>query len=137
LPNLIVAWLGPVKAHVIVVAVPFWLHFAVQPALQALDAYLDNTEPYSDVNVFLFEHGTKSPGIATPEEVAEVSSRHSARAHFDGLDPERFPHDIGTLGRYGRVFAQLPRARKPWSPLGISDVLRGLAEGGLFITTAG
>jgi hypothetical protein len=53
-------------ARVIVVAVPFWLHFAVQPALQALDAYLDNTEPYSDVNVFLFEHGTKSPGIATP-----------------------------------------------------------------------
>jgi hypothetical protein len=137
LPNLIVACLGPVKAHVIVVAVPFWLHFAVQPALQALDAYLDNTEPYSDVNVFLFEHGTKSPGIATPEEVAEVISRHGARAHFDGLDPERFPHDIGTLGRYGRVFAQLPRARKPWSPLGISDVLRGLADGGLFITTAG
>jgi hypothetical protein len=103
----------------------------------ALDAYLDNTEPYSDVNVFLFEHGTKSPGIATPEEVAEVISRHGARAHFDGLDPERFPHDIGTLGRYGRIFAQLPRARKPWSPLGISDVLHGLADAGLFITTAG
>ena len=118
-------------------AVPFWLHFAVQPALQALDAYLDNTEPYSDVNVFLFEHGTKSPGIATPEEVAEVISRHGTRAHFDGLDPERFPHDIGTLGRYDRVFAQLPRARKPWSPLGISDVLHGLADAGLLITTAG
>ncbi|HEY6686400.1 MAG TPA: hypothetical protein VI094_09365 [Propionibacteriaceae bacterium] len=117
-------------------AVPFWLHFAVQPALQALDAYLDNTEPYSDVNVFLFEHGTKSPGIATPEEVAEVIRRHGARAHFDGLDPERFPHDIGTLGRYGRVFDQLPRARKPWSPLGIQDALGGLADAGLFITTA-
>jgi hypothetical protein len=117
-------------------AVPFWLHFAVQPALQALDAYLDNTEPYSDVNVFLFEHGTKSPGIATPEEVAEVIRRHGARPHFDGLDPERFPHDIGTLGRYGRVFDQLPRARKPWSPLAIEDALRGLADAGLLITTA-
>jgi hypothetical protein len=117
-------------------AVPFWLHFAVQPALQALDAYLDNTEPYSDVNVFLFEHGTKSPGIATPKEVAEVIRRHGARPHFDGLDPERFPHDIGTLGRYGRVFDQLPRARKPWSPLAIEDALRGLAHAGLLITTA-
>jgi hypothetical protein len=116
-------------------AIPFWLHFAVQPALQALDAYLDNTEPYSDVNVFLFEHGTNSPGIATPDEVAEVIRRHGARAHFDGLDSERFPHDIGTLGRYSRVFDQLPRARKPWSPLSIEDALRGLADAGLFITT--
>jgi hypothetical protein len=68
-------------------AVPFWLHFAVQPALQALDAYLDNAEPYSDVNVFLFQHGTDSPGIAAPGEFAEVIRRHHARAHFEGLDP--------------------------------------------------
>ena len=100
-------------------AVPFWIHFAVQPALQALDAYLEDAEPYSDVHVFLFQHGTNSPGIARPAELAEVISRHDARAHFDGLDPERFPQDIGMLGRYGRVFDQLPRARQPWSPLPI------------------
>jgi hypothetical protein len=115
-------------------AVPFWIHFAVQPALQALDAYLDEAEPYSDVNVFLFEHGTNSPGIATPDEFAEVINKHGARAHFDGLEPERFPHDIGTLGRYGRVFDQLPRARQPWSALPVGDALRGLAESGLSIT---
>jgi hypothetical protein len=118
-------------------AVPFWLHFAVQPALQALDAYLDNAAPYPDVNVFLFQHGTDSPGIAAPEEFAEVIRRHHARAHFEGLDPERFPHGIGTLGRYGRIFDQLPRARQPWSPLPVEGALRGLADAGLSVTNSG
>jgi hypothetical protein len=116
-------------------AVPFWIHFAVQPALQALDEYLDNEEPYQDVNVFLFEHGTRSPGIATPEEFQAVVSEHGARVHLDGLDPARFPHDIGTLGRYGRVFDQLPRARHPWSPLSVEQAVRGLAAAGLSLTT--
>jgi hypothetical protein len=114
-------------------AVPFWIHFAVQPALQALQEYLGKAEPYRDVNVFLFEHGTSSPGIATPQDFQSVVHRHGAAVHFDGLDAERFPHDIGTLGRYGRVFDQLPRARHPWSPLPVDEALGGLAAGGLSI----
>jgi hypothetical protein len=77
-------------------AVPFWIHFAVQPALQALKEYLDKTEPYRDANVFLFEHGTRSPGIATPEEFQAIIGQRGGRVHLDGLNPERFPHDIGT-----------------------------------------
>jgi hypothetical protein len=115
-------------------AVPFWMHFAVQPALHSLEEYLDKAEPYRDVNVFLFEHGTDSPRIATPEEFQAAVRRHGAAAHFDGLDPGRFPHDIGTLGRYGRVFDQLPRARHAWSPLPVDDALRGLAAAGLSMT---
>jgi hypothetical protein len=79
---------------------------------------------------------TYSPAIARPAELAEVISRHGARAHFDGLDPERFPHDIGMLGRYGRVFDQLPRARQPWSPLPIEKALNGLAASGLSVTNS-
>jgi hypothetical protein len=116
-------------------AVPFWLHFAVQPALQALEAYLDDAGPYSDANVFLFEHGTNSPGIATPEQFAAVIRGHGARAHFDGLDTERFPHDIGTFGRYGQVFDQLPRARRPWTPLSVDEALGGIATAGISVTT--
>jgi hypothetical protein len=118
-------------------AVPFWIHFAVQPALQALEEYLDKAEPYRDVNVFLFEHGTESPGIATPEEFGAVVGRHGATVHFDGLDPQRFPHDIGTLGRYGQALDQLPRARHPWSPLPVEDALRGLAAAGLSVKIPG
>jgi hypothetical protein len=116
-------------------AVPFWIYFSVQPALQSLDAYLIEAEPYAEVNVFLFEHGAESPGIATPEQFAAVLRRYGTAVHFYGLDRERFPHDIGTLGRYGKVFDQLPRAEQPWSPLLVEEALRGLAAAGLSITT--
>jgi hypothetical protein len=118
-------------------AVPYWIYFAVRPALQSLDDYLADAEPYRDVNVFLFEHGVDSPGTATPDEFAAVVRRHGAAVHFDGLDPRRFPHDIGTLGRYGRVFDRLPRAGHPWSPMPVQETLRGLAAAGLSVIAAG
>jgi hypothetical protein len=86
--------------------------------------------------MFLFEHGAESPGIAKPVDFAHVVRRHGATAHFDGLDPQRFPHDIGTLGRYGRVFDQLPRAMEPWSPMTVEDALRGLAAAGISVSPA-
>jgi hypothetical protein len=117
-------------------AVPYWIHFAVQPALQGLDEYLDKAGPLPDVNVFLFEHGAESPGIAGPDQFRAVINQHGATAHLDGLKAGRFPHDIGTLGRYGRVFDQLPRARHPWSPLPVAEALHGLAAAGLSVTAA-
>lgn len=127
--------LGDPWQTVCAAAVPFWIHFAVQPALHSLDAYLSEAEPYEDVNVFLFEHGADSPGIATPEQFGAVVRRHGAAVHFDGLDKERFPHDIGTLGRYGKVFDQLPRAEQPWSVLLVEEALRGLAAAGLSVSS--
>jgi hypothetical protein len=108
----------------------------VRPALQSLDDYLADAEPYRDVNVFLFEHGVDSPGIATPDEFAAVVRRHGAAVHFDGLDQGRFPHDIGTLGRYGRVFDRLARAGHPWNPMPVQEALQGLAAVGLSVTAA-
>jgi len=64
-----------------------------------------------------------------------VLRRHGIAGHFQGLDLERFPHDIGTLGRYDKVFDQLPRAKQPWSPLSVEEALRGLAATGLSVTT--
>jgi hypothetical protein len=127
--------LGDPWQTICVAAVPFWTYFSVQPALQSLDAYLTKAEPYAEANVFLFEHGAESPGIATPEQFAAVLRRHGIAGHFQGLDRERFPHDIGTLGRYGKVFDQLPRAEQPWSPLSVEEALRGIAATGLSVTT--
>ena len=115
-------------------AVPFWTHFAVRPALDALDEYLTSTEPYEDVHVFLFEHGVRSPGIAGPDDFAAVVRRHGATPHLDGLDPQKFPHDIGTLSRYDRAFEQLPRARHPWTPLVVDEALSSLKAAGVSVT---
>ena len=76
--------LGDPWQTICVAAVPFWVYFSVQPALQSLDAYLTEAEPYAEANVFLFEHGAESPGIATPEQFAAVLRRHGIAANFQG-----------------------------------------------------
>ena len=89
--------------------------------------------PYRSVDVLLFQHGVASAGIATPDEWLAAACRHGATARLLALDPRRFPHDVASLGRYGRVLAALPRAVRPWSPLDIDDALDGLARAGLTV----
>lgn len=108
--------------------VPFWTFFPVQSALEAFAAYLDMAAPYRDVHLFLFEHGVESEGIATPDEFCAVAARHGARPHLEAVRESKFPHDIGSLARYGQVFARMPSATRPWSPLQVEaalDALRG------------
>jgi hypothetical protein len=105
---------------------PYWTFFPVQPALNAFSDYLDRAEPYADVHLFLFQHGVMSEGIATPDEFCAVARDHGATPHLEAVRRSKFPHDIGSLGRYGDVFAQLPAATHPWAPLDVDKALRGL-----------
>jgi hypothetical protein len=100
----------------------------VQPALQALDAYLEHAEPYSDVHVFLFQHGTNSPRIARPAEFAEVINRHGARAHFDGWIRDAFRTTSARLAATAGYSINYHGARQPWTPMPVGDGLRRLAD---------
>lgn len=113
--------------------VPYWTFFSVRPALDALDAYLANSASYRSVGLMLFQHGVSSPGIAEPQQWQQVIRRHGATSHFVGLDPGRFPHDIGSLGRYGPALRRQPPAG-PWSPLDIHAALRDLDRSGIQVT---
>jgi hypothetical protein len=115
-------------------AVPFWTFFAVRPALRALEAHLGAVDPYREVDVLLFQHGVRSDGIADPDEWLAVARRHGAVARLLALDPRRFPHDVASLGRYGRALAALPRATRAWTPLPVDHALDGLAAAGLDVT---
>lgn len=112
-------------------AVPFWTFFSVQSALHALDAHLQTSAPYRAVDILLFQHGVPSTGIAHPDQWLAVARRHTASARLLALDPQRFPHDIASLGRYGHELAALPPARRPWSPLDVRAVTHGLRQAGL------
>ena len=117
--------------------VPFWGFFSVQPARRALEDHLARSDPYAVVRLLLFQHGANSQGIARPEDWARTISRFGARADFLGLDIDRFPHDIGFLGRYGPALNRLPRARALWPALDVDEALRGLAGAGLDVTGTG
>ena len=115
-------------------SVPFWGFFSVQSALAALEDHLARSDPYAVVRLLLFQHGVDSPGIARPQDWAAAIARYGARADFLGLDTNKFPHDIGFLGRYGPRLARLPRARRLWSPLEVDPALAGLASAGLAVS---
>jgi hypothetical protein len=112
-------------------AVPFWTFFAVRPALRALEEHLAAADPYRSVDVLLFQHGVRSAGIAAPQEWVAAIRRHGAIPRLVGLDPRRFPHDIGALGRYGPALATLLPARRPWTSLTPAAALAGLQACGL------
>jgi hypothetical protein len=119
-----------------VAAVPFWTFFAVQPALRALEEYLAAADPYRHVDVLLFQHGVRSAGIASPPEWVAAVRRHGAQPRLVGLDPRRFPHDIGAMGRYGPALAALPSPHRPWRPLTLDVALAGLKASGLRVHAA-
>ena len=87
--------------------------------------------------MLLFQHGVRSAGIVSQQEWVATVRRHGAQPRLVGLDPRRFPHDIGALGRYGPALAAVPPARKPWTPLTPDAALAGLRSCGLRVDADG
>lgn len=114
-------------------AVPYWTFFPVRSALTALDDYLEAAEPYRDVQLLVFQHGADSPGRARIADWRRVVARHGADLQLVAVDPEKDPHDIGSLGRYGPDLAELPDEPTGWSPLDVSQALELLAAHGLTV----
>ena len=117
-------------------AVPYWTFFAVRPAVAALEDYLASVEPYRQVLVLMFQHGADSPGRATPDDLRRVVARHGGRAEMVALHEAKVPHDIGSLGRYGPALNRVPDEPSPWTPMSVDRALRGLADGGLSVSTS-
>jgi hypothetical protein len=107
--------------------VPYWTYFPVQEAVSALDAYLAAAHPYRKVFVLGFQHGARSPGAAGPEDFTTVITRHGAEPVLLGTRPQDWPHDIGSLARYGQALDRLPAGSRPWTPLHPDEVRRPLS----------
>lgn len=107
--------------------VPFWTFFPVDEALESLDAYLAAAEPFTRVELLVFQHGVDSPGRATPARFEEVVRRHGAEPRLLGLRAASDPHDLGALARYTPALRRLP-AGPPWRPLDVATGLRALRE---------
>jgi hypothetical protein len=117
-----------------VAAVPYWTFFAVQPALEGLRDHLDRTEPYREAHLMLFQHGADSLGIASPAAWHAALANRGCTTDFLGLDRRRFPHDISFMARYGPKLSKLSRARSPWSPMGLEEMLNDLRRHGIRVT---
>ncbi|SDR93525.1 hypothetical protein [Microlunatus soli] len=108
--------------------VPFWTYFPVRDALDSLDRHLQRSSRYRSVYVLGFQHGVRSPGVAMPEDFVSTIERHGAAAELLAVRAQDWPHDIGSMARYGAALDALPAAGQPWLPVDVWAAARALRK---------
>jgi hypothetical protein len=93
--------------------VPFWIKFDTQPPAASLAEYLDHADPYDEIYMTLFSHGTESIGLAPVERWRSLIGRTRRASGFVGVDEKRFPMDFATFVRYHTDLRKKIAARYP------------------------
>jgi|tagenome__1003787_1003787.scaffolds.fasta_scaffold20987324_3 hypothetical protein len=99
--------------------VPYWSLFGTRAARDTLEDYLRETEPYDEIHLGLFSHGTYSIGYARVEDWDRVLAHARHRGAYCGVDTAAYPQDFASNGRFHRAAAALPSSgpvpTAPWS----------------------
>jgi hypothetical protein len=88
--------------------VPYWTLFGTCAARDTLAGYLDGAEPYDDIHLGLFAHGTCSIGRARIEDWDAVLARARRTGAYCGVDTSVHPQDFASNGRFHRAARELP-----------------------------
>jgi hypothetical protein len=88
--------------------IPYWFTFATEPMAEGFERYLAEAEPYDEIRMMLFSHGTEGVGLAPIERWRELLGHARREGSFLGVDEELFPLDFATFGNYHRALRALP-----------------------------
>lgn len=88
--------------------IPFWTTFGTEPAAEALQSYLSKADPFDEISMMLFSHGTEGVGVAPIERWRELLGQARHKGRFLGVEEELFPLDFATFGRYHQALRALP-----------------------------
>jgi hypothetical protein len=99
--------------------VPYWTLFGTRAAQSTLDEYLRQADPYDEIHLGLFSHGTHSIGYARIEDWNQVLKHARRRGAYCGVDTSAYPQDFASNVRFHRAAAALPAtdplpATAPW-----------------------
>lgn len=95
-------------------SVPFWMKFNMDPSADCVEKYLDNREPFDDINLMLFNNGVEATGFAPIERWKQVLAKARRRGRFLGVRKDLHPRDFGALARYHSEMKKLaPRYPMP------------------------
>ena len=81
---------------------------------ESLDRYLNAVEPYADIDLIPLSNGVRAAGQAPIERWRAVSGRAEWRGRFLGVDPAKYPADLGMYYQYN---TELPEAIPDRHPL--------------------
>lgn len=93
--------------------VPYWSLFGTCAARDTLDSYLRDTDPYDDIHLGLFSHGTHSIGRARIEDWDQVLRHARRHGEYCGVDVGAYPQDFASNSRFHQAAATLPAAEPP------------------------
>ncbi|WP_033313775.1 hypothetical protein RFN58_35185 [Streptomyces iakyrus] len=96
-------------------SVPYWALFGTETARAGLNAYLDTTDPYDEIRILLFNHGTDSIGLASAQDWQRTAARARKIGVLTGVDATAYPRDFASLVRSHRELSKI-RARYPMPP---------------------
>ncbi|HEX6357623.1 hypothetical protein [Actinophytocola sp.] len=88
--------------------VPYWTLFGTCAARNTLDDYLGRTEPYDEIHLGLFAHGTCSIGRARIDDWDAVLAHARTTGAYCGVDTAAYPQDFASNGRFHRAAWALP-----------------------------
>ncbi|RUR76008.1 hypothetical protein ACF3DV_26305 [Chlorogloeopsis fritschii PCC 9212] len=94
-------------------SVPFWMKFNMQPSLEWIENYLENTDPYDEIYMMLFSHGVDAVGLPSIESWRQVFRRARKRGEFIGVEEDKFPRNFATLIRYYTDLKRVIPSRYP------------------------
>ncbi|GAU69332.1 hypothetical protein SSP35_11_01510 [Streptomyces sp. NBRC 110611] len=102
-------------------SVPYWAVFGTETFRAGLEAYLDSTDPYDEIRVLLFNHGTESIGLASADDWRRTAARARKIGVLTGMDATAYPRDFASLVRAHRELRKI-RTRYPMPlPLDTAD----------------
>jgi hypothetical protein len=111
-------------------SVPFWMLFNEAASADALEHYLDDTDPYDFIHLMLFQNGLEGPGMPPVSRWQELLDRSLKWGTFLGVDPDKHPHDFASRLHYPAELRRLP-ARYPMpEPLSLAQLEAFLEESG-------
>jgi hypothetical protein len=101
-------------------SVPYWMVFNMEPSAEALEHYLDGTDPYDYIHLMLFSHGVESIGLAPLGGWRSLLERAREEGSFVGVDERRFPRDFATFLRYRTDLKKIPTRYPMPGPLSLT-----------------
>ncbi|HET9731296.1 MAG TPA: hypothetical protein VFP54_01365 [Acidimicrobiales bacterium] len=81
-------------------AVPYWCTFNGGPGMSRLCRYLDQVDKYRVIEATLVSNGTRTVGVAGPDQWNDVFGRATSVGRLAGVDAGRFPTDLAVFARY-------------------------------------
>ncbi len=97
-------------------SVPYWIPFNGEDSAEALEAYLERSDPFDEIHLLAFSNGVRSAAQAPIERWESILNRAQRRGEFLGMDPEAYPLDFGLYTKYHEEIPEKIPARNALMP---------------------